>query len=248
MQRDIAAEIALMHATEHAQICPQSSPHSFTGVGMRFARPISIRITRPFSQRVANRGMWPLDRCVALVFVGVDVRSWSSKLLHMRAQPGLLGVLNHAQAHLATHSSHSSQDRRPVIGICATSTPLIRSAARRVGRIEMLPAFFPPRSGTFRRSQSLYQARVYPVVLPRHAPAGGDAISGPFSRSVQAHVRVARWIDLGTRHVVARPLGPATTARLRKSCDYRAYRRLGTFGSDRLADRCHGWYGISARQ
>src|SRR5580765_8139257 len=104
MHRHIATQIALMHATKHAQVRPQPCPHPFTGVGMRFARAIPSRITRPFPRRVAYCGMWPLDRGIAIVLVGVDVRSRPSKLLDMRPQSRLLGIGHDSQAYLTTHA------------------------------------------------------------------------------------------------------------------------------------------------
>ena len=76
MQCHIAAEVAFMHATKLPQIRAQARPHPFTRIRMRFARAIAIGIARPFACRVAHRGVWSLDRGIAGVLVGVDVRSW----------------------------------------------------------------------------------------------------------------------------------------------------------------------------
>jgi len=131
-----------MHATKHAQIGSQRRPHPFTGVGMRLARAIPIRIACPFPRRVTHGGMWSLNRGVAVVFIGVDVCSWPGKLLDMRPQGGLLRIRHHPQPHLTAHAPDRPQYWRPVVSEGTAPTPFIGSRARRVGRVEMLGAFF----------------------------------------------------------------------------------------------------------
>jgi hypothetical protein len=79
-----------MHTTEHSQIGPQAGLHILTRIGVRFARPIPIGIARPFVRPVTDRGMWALNRGIAVIFIGVDMCSWPSEPLDMRAQSALL--------------------------------------------------------------------------------------------------------------------------------------------------------------
>src|SRR5262245_1201549 len=92
--------------------------------------------------------MRSLNRGVALVFIGVDMRPRTSKLLHMRSQGSLLGIGHHPQPHLAAYAPDSSQHWWAVIGIRAASTLLHPEgtrpgiAADQQGR--NVPSFFSP--------------------------------------------------------------------------------------------------------
>src|SRR5262249_28432735 len=96
--------------------------HPFTGIGMCLARAIRIRITCPFPRRVTHRRMWSLDRGIAVILIGIDMRSWPSELLDMCPQGGLLRVRHHPQVHLAAHTPDRPQHGWPVIGIGTAPT------------------------------------------------------------------------------------------------------------------------------
>jgi hypothetical protein len=131
-----------MHTTEYPQIRPQSRPHAFAGIGVRFARPVAIRVARPFSRAVTHRRVRALNRGIAVIFIGVDMCARPSELLDMCAQRRLLRVQYDPQPHLAADPTHRPEYWRSVIGIGTAPTTLIRSRAWWIERVEMLVTFF----------------------------------------------------------------------------------------------------------
>src|SRR5690606_394225 len=144
-------QVTLMHPAKGTQKRAQSGPHALLGVGMGFKPAVTIIIPRPFPCAVTDGVSNPLQRLVTLIFVGVNQRLRQRELLNQPTQGTGLGILHHPQAHLSGFTPNHTQDRWTVIGIGASSAPLIGATARWVERVKMLIAFFPPRSG--RRSE-----------------------------------------------------------------------------------------------
>ena len=59
---------------------------------------------------------------------------------------------------MSTLPAHRPDDGRPIIVIRAVASPLVGSAPRRIKRIAVFVAFFPPRSETSHRFRSLHPA------------------------------------------------------------------------------------------
>src|SRR6266508_726777 len=81
---------------------------------------------------------------------------------------------NHPQPHLAAHAPDRPQHRRTVVGIGATATALIRPAAWRISRIEMLHTFFSrvlEHFIAFRRWVGQSGFRSYPFCLRKQTMA-----------------------------------------------------------------------------
>ena len=185
---DITTEEMLTHATKQAEEVSQSCPHALDRVGMNFTHAVTIIIPRPLLDAMGHRRVSALDCVVAIVFIGVHMRTLACKLLNMLSQGFLFGIQSHPQAHLPSFSPNRADDWRPIIGKRATSATLIGPTTWWVSWIEVLKTFFPPRSGTSRRF--------------------------PFPDRVKGFVvvRLARW--LARRGAVAAPSGSVNRVRL----------------------------------
>ncbi len=164
-----------MHASEWSQEVTQRRPQPFDGVGMNFTHSISIRISRPLVCAMTDRLMSACDAVVALPFVGVAGRLRQRRAMHVLRQGCSIRALANSQTTLATLSADSAHYRRAIIGVGAVSTPLIRPAARRITRVGMEFAFFPPRSGTSRPSPSPHLSGKSRSTSHMHSPGGACA-------------------------------------------------------------------------
>ncbi len=142
-----------MNTFERAQEITDICPHTFGGVAMNFANPITIIIAYPFASAMGNSSVGPDDMVITLVFIGEDVRPDQRKLMDMLDQGLPLSIHCHPQADLPTFSTNRPDNGRAVIGIGATPTPLVGPATRRVIQVKVFIPLFPPHSETFRRSQ-----------------------------------------------------------------------------------------------
>ena len=73
-------------------------------------------------------------QAVALVLVGVGLRSGLGKAMDVRTQGLAFRIFDDAQAHLAAFSPDRADNRRAVIGVGAASFAFVGSTTRRVVR------------------------------------------------------------------------------------------------------------------
>ncbi len=111
-------------------------------------------------------------------FGGVTRRRCLRRRLDVLLQRRFVGVRDHGQADLPAGSSERPDDRRAIIVIHAVAFALI--GARRIGRVEMRFAFFPPRSETSRRFPSPYRAAVFAGAAHSHWLAVACAAARPW--------------------------------------------------------------------
>ena len=121
---------------------------------MDFASAITIIISRPFVDTMADRGMGWMTAPVALPFVGVQPRAASRNVFGEEgtACPPVR-VVAHPEALLTRVARDDADDGGPIVGIGAVAFALIGPSTWRVTGIAMGRAFFPPRSGTVRQPQ-----------------------------------------------------------------------------------------------
>jgi hypothetical protein len=103
---------------------------------------------------VTDGAACPLDPVVAPPLVRVTSGSRQRLTVEMPPQRRPIRMLADPQPTLPAPSPDGADHRRSVILVGAVAAPLVRTPPRRVGRIGVAVAFFPPRSETSRRSRS----------------------------------------------------------------------------------------------
>ena len=84
MNSDIASQVLLMNASERAQEIAKASPTTFIGITMDFANTVTIIISRPLVEAMANGMAHAFQVVVAVIFVGIHRCFWLSELLNER--------------------------------------------------------------------------------------------------------------------------------------------------------------------
>ena len=120
-----------------------------------------------------------VDLIVAFPFVGIDRCFGSRTAVNVRAKALPVRAAKHLQAHLPARSANGTDNWGAVVFIRSVSPGFVGSPARRIGRISMRFAFFPPRSETSRRSRSGRRAPTTPVEEGQHSPGAAGGCCGP---------------------------------------------------------------------
>ncbi len=178
-----------MYPFERPQEVAHIGPQAFRGVTVHFADVIPIVITGPLVVRVLHSCMFTQDVIVALLLVGIERAVRTRKALHVRPQDFASGVVQDADTDLPGFTSDGAHDGRAVIGVRTASAPLVGPAAGRVRAVEVFVSCFPPRSETFRLSQSVRLRGGYPVVIHRHYLADRGAVPTRWCSAVPVRVR-----------------------------------------------------------
>lgn len=230
-----------MDTAEGPQKITGRRPQPFDSVGMNFSHPITVIISCPFVLAVTDRAVCPLDLVVALPFIGVTLGRPLGIPMHVLLQSLAVRMLTDSQAALPTLSANGPNNRWPVIFIGAVPTLLVSSAPRRIQRIGVLFAFFPPRSETSPPSLCLDPAT--PARLTAHSRWPGVACAS--ARHTGARARVPPLRRLPVRpcrsHALTTRSGVGPSYSLQRWSQYRGYRFAGRYGSDNQQSRaCAG--------
>ncbi len=238
----------LMHSTKWSQEVARGRPQSLNGVGVNFTHTITVVVSRPLLLTVADRVMCSLDLVVALPLIRVTTGSALRKLMHMLLQSLTIRMLVHSQAALPTRSADGSHHWWSIIVIGAVPTPLVRSTTRRIKRIGVLFAFFPPRSETSRRFQS--RSLVVRSDPESHERCVGVACASDARSDVTTltPVKALSLVRLCTHRVITRPLGADQAYSQRRWCPCKGCRRADNVGSDDRPDHaCESETVVPAR-
>ncbi len=133
-----------MDTSKNAQEGTQGSASAFTGVTVDFADAVSVVVTRPFMDSMA-------DCAVVRVQAGIVGRFIREQERAARRNAGaddassadLVRVLDDPVANLAAVPTDDRDNGRAVIVIRAASSSLVGSATRWVAQVGMRRAFFP---------------------------------------------------------------------------------------------------------
>ena len=235
--RQIAFQILFMNPAEGSQKITGCRPQTFDSIGMDFAHAITIVISRPFTLAVTDCAVGPLDSIVAWPFIGVTLGCLPGVTMHVLPQSLTVRMLTDSQATLPTLSTNGSDNRWPVIFIRPVPTLLVSSATRRIIRIRVLFAFFPPRSDTSRPFQSLCRAVASGSTVHQHSVGCACATCARSAAIVQVPQPV-RWRVRPCRHLaVTTRRGAAQDCSRQKWCRCRDCRRSGTSGIGNLPGR-----------
>src|SRR5438270_729725 len=208
---------------------------------MHFPYAITVVIPCPLVLAVTNRPVRALDLIVALPFIGVTSGLWLGVVMHMLVQSLAAGMRAHAQAALPALPANRANHRWPVIFIGAVTAPLVGSTPRRIKRIAVLFAFFPPRSETSRQSPCRRRSGPLDSAWQRHwseCACASDARRGGRATVPEQ----ARWrVRLCRCHVITRPGVAARGGYRQREFPYKDCRPADKVGSDNRPIRvCEG--------
>jgi hypothetical protein len=226
-----------MYTAEGPQKITCCRPQAFDRVGMNFSYSITVIISCPLFLAVTDRAVRSLDLIVALPFIGVTLGRLLGITMHVLLQSLAVCMPTDSQAALPTLSANGSNHRWPIIFIRAVPALLVRSATWRIQRISMLFAFFPPRSGTSRQSQSRNLAVESGSTSHKHSVGFSCATCVLIDVIVQVPWPVLSMVRPCRHHAVATQLVATKDCYQRKWYQCRDCRRSGTSGIGNLQDR-----------
>ncbi len=169
MDGDIARQISLVNSAIRSQEITQTRPAAFVRVDMDFPNAISIVIACIFILSMTDCVAHALYAIVTIVFIRVERRFRSGKVLDKWTQAIAFCIWHHLHPHLSRFAPNHCAYRRPIIRIRASATPFIGPFSRWILRIAVPVSFFPQRSGTFRRFRLPDRSRVRSLVPARHS-------------------------------------------------------------------------------
>ena len=155
-------------------------------------------------------------------------------------------MLFRSQTHLPTLASNRAQHGRTIIGECAASPAFVGATTRRVERVKVFNAFFPPHSETAHRFQPHYPLTVCLVATVQHWRAPGVATSTLFCTPVPVRGLSARCSVPAISRAAATPPATALADCPQKVFRFTHGRCRHTLGSDTPLTRCLDWPGNSA--
>lgn len=229
--RQIVFQTLLVNAAKRSQEIAGRCPQPFNCVDMDLSHSIAIVISGPLFLAVTNRAVGALDAVVALPFIGVTGGLLLGVPLHVLLQRLAISMVAHSQATLPTLPANRPDDGSPIVFIRAVSPSLVGSSPRRIKRIAVFFAFFPPRSETSHRFQSPHQAT--PFGLKSHKHWLGFSCATGARTGVRARVpRITRLQGRPCKpHALTTPRVGAQGCCPQRGYWYRGYRCAGISGS-----------------
>jgi len=199
--------------------------------------PSPSSVSCPFVLAVTDRAVCPLDLVVALPFIRVTLGCLPRITVHVLPQSLAVCMPADSQAALPALSANSPNHGWPIIVIGGVPTSLVRATARRIKRIGVAVAFFPPRSETSRRSPSRRLAAGSDSTFDKHSVGFSSAIYGLSGVIVRVPLKARSRVRPCRHHAVTTRLVAAQDDSRRRWCRCRGCRRPGTSGSDNLQGR-----------
>lgn len=243
----ILFQILLVDPPKGAQKIASGSPQPLDRVGMHFPHAIAVVISCPFLLAVTDREVGAVDPVVTLPFIGVASSHLLRIAMPMLPQRLAVGMLADSQTTLAALPTNSPDHGRPLSCIRAVPALLVGPPPRRIVRIRVLFAFFPPRAETSRRFPCHGQARWSDSSSYTHC-LGGACASGARSDGTRltppprrSRIPLYQCLATTTRLAGLRDCSP------RRWCRCRDCRPAGSPGSDNLRTlACGGESGARA--
>src|SRR5215204_906219 len=201
------------------------------------ADAIAIVVARPFFLAVTHRVVRALELVVALPFVSVTSGVSVGVPMHVLLQRLAIRMVPHAQATLSTVAPHDADNGRPIVVVRAMPPLLVGAPPRRIKRIGVFLAFFPPRSETSHPSLCLDPAT--PARLTPHSRWLGVACASARRTGARARVPPLRQSPVRPcrSHALTTRPGVAPSYSLQRWSRYRGYRFAGRCGSDNRQSR-----------
>jgi len=149
-------KILFMHPFEGTEKIADIRPESFGGVTVDLADAIAIIIPRPFFLTVIDGGMSADDMIVTLILIGIQGAPGLGETMDVSTQRRFSRIEQDPYPNLACFPTDRADNRGTVIGISAASGPFVSPPTRWIRWIEVFVTFFPPRSETSHRFQSVH--------------------------------------------------------------------------------------------
>lgn len=237
----IVGQILFVDSAKGAQKVAGGGPQAFDGVGMDLSNAIAIIVACPLFLPVTPGGMRTFDPVGALPFIGITSGVSFGVPMDVLLQRLAIRMVPYAQATLPTAASHGADNGRPIVVVRAMPPLLVGATPRRIKRIGVFLAFFPPRSETSPPSLCLDPAT--PARLTAHSRWPGVACAS--ARHTGARARVPPLRRLPVRpcrsHALTTRSGVGPSYSLQRWSQYRGYRFAGRYGRDNQQSRaCAG--------
>jgi len=143
-----------MHASKTTQIGPERRASSLTGIAVDLAVAISVIIPCPLVHTMTDSGMRGMAPPLALPFIGIELGAVSGDVLRNQCRAGMpISMVANPEALLACVPRDEADNGWAIVGVGPVPSALIGPPTRRIIRVRMGGAFFPPRFGTARRPQ-----------------------------------------------------------------------------------------------
>ena len=150
----VEMQVLLVHAPKHMQVGAKPRPRSLAGVTVDFAAAIAISISCPLMDTVADHNMGRMTPPLALPLVAIELRVAGGHVLCDQGSTRTrVGMVADPDALLACVPRNDADKGGTIVGVGPVPSPLIGPPTRRIIRVKMGRAFFPPRFGTARRPQ-----------------------------------------------------------------------------------------------
>src|SRR3954454_17696360 len=193
-------EVFLVYTAERPEEVPQPRPQPLQRVVVDLADPVPVVVPRPLTGRVADRGVRPAHRGQSVVpapLVGEDARHRPGRPHHHAAERLAVGALAHRQPALPPLATDDPAGRRAVVLPGAVPARLVAPPPRRVVRVGVRDAFFPPHSGTPRPPPRPGRPAASGPGCRRPGPGAGVAASGAPTDRSPARGPAGRWARPG---------------------------------------------------
>ena len=194
--------------------------------------PSAIVIACPFVFSVIDGHMRAWNLAIPGPFIRIGKRRRLCETHHMLLQRLAICVLDDAQTHLSTLAPDRADDGRPVIVIGAMPTLFVGPTPRRVRRITMFSAFFPPRSETSRQFQLWHLATASRTGGAVHCRASVGADDAPYHKPSPARGINSPWVHPCTRRARVESLALDAGVCSQTASRYTPYTPFDTAGSD----------------
>jgi hypothetical protein len=154
IRRHVEMQVLLMNAPKTTQIGPERRASALAGIAVDLAAAIAVIIPRPLAHTMTDSRMRGMAPPIALPLVGIELRAVSRDVLRDQCCAGRpISMVANPEALLTCVARDETDNRRTIVGVGPVPSPLIGPPTRRIIRVRMGRAFFPPRCGTARRPQ-----------------------------------------------------------------------------------------------
>jgi hypothetical protein len=146
--------VSLMNAPKIPQIGSERCAGPLAGIAVDLAAAIAVIIPRPLMHTMPDSGMRWMAPPVALPLVGIELGAVSGDVLRDQGRAGMpISMVANPEALLTGVPRDDADNGWTIVGVGPVPSPLSGPPTRRIIRVRMGGAFFPPRFGTARRPQ-----------------------------------------------------------------------------------------------
>jgi hypothetical protein len=159
IRRHVKMQVSLMNAPKPTQRGSERRTSPLAGIAVNLAAPIAVLISCPFVHAMTDSSMRWMAPPVALPLVGIEPRAVSGDVFRHQCRAGMpISMVANPEALLTCVPRDDADNGWTIVGVGPMPFSLIGPPTRRIIRVRMRRAFFPPHFGTARRPQRLCPA------------------------------------------------------------------------------------------